>query len=127
MARDPVDYNMQRMELRRFQSRCEAQMGTIQRADSLRAVSRLANMPVPFPLTESTDAIDARNEVRRYAEERARELINEFLERLSKVEPMMREKIRRMIDEEFLQLTGPLTNLRVWAHGRLAAVENTFS
>lgn len=125
MARDPVDRSMIRMEVRRFQNRCEAQEGTIQRADTLREVSRLASVSIPFPLTEETAAIDARAQVRRTAEERARELIDVLLDQLVKSEPLMRDKIRRAIDEEFLQLTGPLNGLRTWAHGRLAAVEAT--
>ncbi len=120
---DPVDRSMLRMELRRFQTRCEAQEGTIRRADTLRAVARLGKMAIPFPLSEEQLAIDARAEVRRAAENRARELLEEWFDRLGKAEPQARDKIRRMIEDELLQLTGYLQALRVWAQGRMQSIE----
>lgn len=124
MARsDPVDRNMLRMELRRFQSRCEATEGSIRRADTIRAVVRLSKVPIPFPLSEETQALDVRAQVRRTAEEKARELLETMFGLLGKVEPMARDKIRRSIDEEIQQLSGPLSALRVWAQGRLLVVE----
>jgi hypothetical protein len=51
--RDPVDKNMQRMEARRFASRCEAQVSSIERADSLREVARLAtSITLPYSLSD---------------------------------------------------------------------------
>ncbi len=120
---DPVDRSMLRMELRRFQTRCEAQEGTIRRADTLRAVARLGKIAIPFPLSEEQLAIDARAEVRRAAENRARELLEEWFDRLGKAEPQARDKIRRMIEDELLQLTGYLQALRVWAQGRMQSIE----
>ena len=60
MSRDPIDRNMLRMELRRFQTRCDALEGTIRRADSLRQVARLGSVAIPFLLSEETGALDAR-------------------------------------------------------------------
>ena len=46
--RDPTDKNLQRMEARRFAARCEAQVSSVERADTLREVSRLAtSMTIP--------------------------------------------------------------------------------
>ncbi len=120
---DPVNRNMLRMELRRFQTRCEATEGTIRRADTIRAVVRLAKIAIPFPLNEEVEAIDARAAVRRVAEIQAREIFETMFDRLSKVEADQRDRLRRIIQEEFLQLTGPLNPMRVWAQGRLNAVE----
>jgi hypothetical protein len=123
MSRDPVDRNMLRMELRRFQTRCDALEGTIRRADSLRQVARLGNVVIPFLLAEETGALDARGQVRHTAEERARELINELLKHFEKVEPYARDKVRYQIEDELLNLVGPLNALRNWAQGRLTMVE----
>ena len=120
---DPVDRNLLRMELRRFQTRSEAQEGTIQRADTVREVARLATLTIPFPLSEETAALDARLQVRRTAEQKARDLLETLFDQLVKAEPVRRDKLRRTIQEEFLQLTGPLVSLRIWAQGRLNAVE----
>lgn len=124
MARnDPVERNMIRMELRRFQTRCEAQEGSIQRADSVREIARLANIAIPFMLSEEVEALDARKQVRRTGEQRARDLMEELFDRLIKAEPNARDKIRRAINEEFAQLNGPLNSLRTWAQSRQTTVE----
>jgi hypothetical protein len=120
---DPVDRNLLRMELRRFQTRCEAQEGTIQRADTVREVARLAILSIPFPLSEETAALDVRLQVRRTAEQKARDLLEALFDQLVKAEPVRRDKLRHNIHEEFLQLTGPLVSLRIWAQARLNAVE----
>lgn len=125
MSRDPVDRNMLRMELRRFQTRCDALEGTIRRADSLRQVARLGGVAIPFLLSEETGALDARAQVRHTAEERAREIISEMLHRLELVEPTARERARYQIEDELLNLTGPLVAIRNWAQGRLAIVQQT--
>lgn len=124
-SRDPIDRNLIRMELRRFTTRCEAQEGTIQRADTLREISRLATIPMPFTLSEETGALDARRQLRRVAEDRAREVLEGMFDQLIKAEPHARHRIRHALDEEFMQLTGPLNELRVWAQARRLAVEQT--
>ncbi len=126
-TRDPVDRNMVRMELRRFQTRCEAQEGAIRRADTLREVARLTLIPVPFQIMEETVALDARAQLRRTAEERARELVEDQLGQLVRAEPYLRDKIRRLIDDELLNLAGPLAGMKPWAYMRVAAVEQTLT
>ncbi len=122
-SRDPVDRSLRRMEVRRFTTRCEAQEGSIQRSDSLHEVSRLATIPIPFPLTDDSDALDARRHVRKVAEDRARELFDALIDHLLKAEPLAQEKLRRSIGEEILFFTGGLSELRTWAYGKLAAAE----
>ncbi len=122
-TRDPVDKSLLRMEVRRFQTRCEAQEGMIARADSLHEVARLATIPIPFPLTDDTAALDARRQVKRQAEERAQILIEEMFGRLAKAESFAQEKQLRSIQEEFLQLTGSLAHLRTWAYARFNSVQ----
>jgi hypothetical protein len=124
-GKDPIDRSLRRMEMRRFLTRCEAQEGTIQRADTLHEVARLATIAVPFPLTEDTDAMDARRHVKKIAEERARELFENLLDHLIKAEPFAQEKMLNTIGEEILQFGGGLSALRTWAYARLAAVEQT--
>jgi hypothetical protein len=118
---NPVDRNLIRMELRRFQTLCEAQEGSIQRADTIREVARLARINLPFALNEETAALDARAQIRRTAELRARDLIDEQCDRLVKCEPMARDKVLRQLGEELIQLTGSLSSLRIWAQGRIHA------
>jgi hypothetical protein len=124
---DPVNRSMLRMEVRRFQTRCEAQEGSIQRADSIREVAALAKISIPFPLTEEPEALDARAQIWRTADEKARELMEELLGRFLKAEPILRDKIKRQIQDEMLQLTGPLNGLRTWAQGKLTAAEQMLS
>lgn len=126
-TRDPVDRNMVRMELRRFQTRCEAQEGAIRRADTLREVARLGSIPLPFQISEETVALDARAQLRRTAEDRARELVEDFLGQLVRAEPYLRDKLRRGIDDELLNLAGPLSGMKSWAYTRVAAVEQSLS
>jgi hypothetical protein len=124
MARtDPVDRNLLRMELRRFQTRCEAIEGSIRRADTIRAVVRLAKIAIPFALIEESEALDTRAQVRRTAETKARELLETQFSLLGRAEPMARDKIRRGLDDEIQQLNGPLNPLRIWAQSRLLVVE----
>lgn len=122
---DPTDRNLVRMELRRFQSRCEAQEGTIRRADTIHEVSRLATVIIPFVLAEETDALDMRRQVKLTAEAQARDLFEAMLDQLVKTEPFARDKLRRSMEEEIHLFTGALNALRTWAYARLSAVEQT--
>lgn len=120
---DPVDRNLIRLELRRFQTRCEAQQGMIRRADTIHELIRLGSIPLPYMLVEETEALDARRQLKQTAEDRARELFEALLDRFAKAEPIAREKLRRAIDEDVLLFSGSLANLRAWAFHRIASVE----
>ena len=122
--RDPVDKNMQRMEARRFASRCEAQVSSIERADTLREVARLATLIVlPYSLSEDFTARDALRLVQLRAEDRARELIQDQIQTFARAEDDHREKQKRAMLDAWANLTGPLAHLRVWAQSRLIAAE----
>ena len=85
--RDPVDKNMQRMEARRFASRCEAQVSSIERADTLREVARLATLiTLPYSISEDFTARDALRLVQLRAEDRARELIQDQIQNFARAE-----------------------------------------
>ena len=123
MARDPVDRNMLRLESRRFVTKCEAQVALVRRADTLREISRLAQIPLPYSLTEDYGARDAQNQLRNSAEDRARELITDQIGKYIRAEPIAREKFRRLVMDGWSNLTGPLGHLRGWAQSKLLAAE----
>ena len=122
--RDPVDKNMLRMEARRFAARCEGQVSLIERADTLREVSRLATLiMVPFSLVEDDTARDGLRLVQTRAEDRARELIHEQLQNFARAEENQRDKLKRTMHDAWTNLTGPLGDLRAWAQNKLLAAE----
>lgn len=122
--RDPVDKNLQRMEGRRFAARCEAQISSIERADTLREVSRLAtSLVLPYAITDDYTARDALRQVETRAEDRARELILEQIHQFARAEDSQREKHKRAILDTWANLTGPLGHLRTWAQNKLTAAE----
>jgi hypothetical protein len=122
--RDPVDKNLLRMEGRRFAARCDGQVASIERADSLREVSRLAtSLSLPYSITDDYTARDALRLVQTRAEGRARELIQEQIQNFSRAEEAHREKQKRAMLDSWANLTGPLSHLRVWAQNRLTAAE----
>jgi hypothetical protein len=124
MARgDPADQAILRLESRRFASRCEMQIALIQRADSLRELSRLATIPLPYRLAEDFPCRDAQRHVAQAAEGRARELIHEQIDRCLRAEPERREIMRGKLAEDWANLTGVLGHLRAWAQGKLAAAQ----
>jgi len=123
MARDPVDRNMIRLESRRYQTKCEAQIALVRRADTLREISRLALLPLPYSLTEDYSTRDAQNSVQTAAEDRARELITDQIANYLRAEPVAREKFRRLVMDGWTNLTGPLGHLRGWAQSKLLAAE----
>lgn len=122
--RDPTDKNLQRMEVRRFAARCEAQVSSVERADTLREVSRLAtSMTMPYAITEDYTARDALRLVQMRAEDRARELIQEQIQNFVRAEENQREKQRRAMLDAWANLTGPLAHLRTWAQSKLIAAD----
>lgn len=124
MSQDPVDKNLLRMEARRFASRCEGQIASIERADSLRELVRLAGaIHLSYPLSEAPVARDALHLLMRRSEDRARELIRLQLQNYARVEPYLRDKWRRNLFDSWSNLTGAFAHLRAWAQTRLALVE----
>ncbi len=122
--RDPADKNLLRMEGRRFAARCDTQVSSIERADTLREVARLAtSLTLPFSISEDYTARDALRLVQTRAEDRARELIQEQLQNYVRAEEILREKQRRAILDSWANLTGPLGHLRTWAQSKLIAAE----
>ena len=122
--RDPVDKNLLRMEGRRFVARCEIQVSSIERADTLREVSRLATMiTLPFAIAEDETARDALRLIQMRAEARSRELIHEQIQSFVRAEERQREKQRRAMLEAWTNLTGPLGHLRAWAQSKLMTAE----
>ena len=124
MSRDPVDKSLLRMDARRFASRCDGQIASIQRADSLREVVRLVSMiRLPYSLGEESAARDALHQLTLRGEDRVRELIRLQLQNYSRVEPYLRDKWRRNLFASWSHLTGPFAHLRTWAQTQLTLVE----
>lgn len=122
--RDPVDKSLLRIEGRRFASHCEAQISLIERADTLREVSRLAILvALPYALSGDYAARDALRLVQTRAEDRARELVQEQINNFSRAEEGQRDKLKRAMLDAWANLTGPLGPLRTWAQSKLAAAE----
>lgn len=122
--RDPTDKNLLRMESRRFVTRCEAQVSSVERADSLREVSRLAtSITLPYSISEAYEARDALRLVQTRAEDRARELIQDQIQNFIRAEEIQREKHRRAMLDAWANLTGPLAHLRSWAQSKLTVAE----
>jgi hypothetical protein len=122
--RDPVDKNMLRMESRRFAARCEAQASSVERADTLREITRLStSLSLPSVLSADEPARDALRLLQTRAGDRARELIQEQIQAYARAEDSHREKLKRAMLDAWTNLTGPLGYLRSWAQGRLLAAE----
>lgn len=122
--RDPADKNLLRMEGRRFAARCDTQISSIERADTLREVARLATLiTLPYAISEDYTARDALRMVQLRAEDRARELIQEQIQNFIRAEENMREKHKRAMFDSWNNLTGPLGSLRTWAQGKLVVAE----
>jgi hypothetical protein len=112
------------MEVRRFTARCDAQIASIERADTLREVARLAtSMPLPYAISAEYSARDALRMVQTRAEDRARELIQEQIQNFVRAEDNLREKQKRSMFDSWANLTGPLGPLRTWAQSKLAVAE----
>jgi len=122
--RDPVDRNLLRMEGRRFAARCEAQVSSLERADTLREVARLASsITLPYSVSADYTAQDALRLVQTRAEERARELIQEQIQNFTRAEENLREKQKRAMLDSWANLAGPLGHLRTWAQSKLMVAE----
>lgn len=122
--RDPVNQNLLRMEVRRFTARCEAQVSSIERADNLREVSRLAtSLTLPFAISSDYTARDELRLVQTRAEDRARELIQEQIQNFLRGEDNQRDKQERAMLDSWANLTGPLGHLRTWAQSKLSVAQ----
>lgn len=121
---DPADQARIRMEVRRFVARCETQISLIERADTLREISRLATLvTVPYGIADNFSALDALRMVQMRAEERARELITEDIQNFTRGDEHLRGKLKRKMFDTWTNLTGPLGHLRPWAQSKLTAAE----
>ena len=121
---DPADQARLRMEQRRFVAKCDAQISLIERADTLRELSRLSTLvTVPFTLSDNYAATDALRLVHLRAEDRAREIISEDIQKFIRGDEHLRNKLKRTMAEGWTNLTGPLGHLRTWAQSKLTAAE----
>lgn len=120
---DPADQALQRLELRRYLTRCESQQRMIERADSLREVSRLSTLSAPSSLYTVMEARDAQRNVLLAAEDRAKTLIKEQIDAWLKAEPEYRDKHRSQMNDEWANLTGGLGQLRAWALRQINAAD----
>ncbi|HQR03776.1 MAG: hypothetical protein JSR19_05990 [Proteobacteria bacterium] len=122
-SRDSADRTVLRLETRRFFTRCENQMSMIERADTLREISRLAHLPVPASLYDVLEARDIHRRLQLSAEQRARQLINDQIAAWLRAEQERRAKLRGQMLEDWSNLTGPLGHLRTWAQRQLTTAE----
>lgn len=121
---DPADQARLRMEVRRFVARCETQISLIERADTLREISRLATLiSVPYLITDNTVALDALRMLQLRAEDKARELITDDIQHFIRGDEHLRGKLKRAMFDAWTNLTGPLGHLRTWAQSKLTAAE----
>lgn len=120
---DPAEQAILRLESRRFATRCEMQAALIQRADNLRELARLATISLPYRLAEDYASRDAQRHVAQAAEARARDLIQEQIDRCLRAEPERREMLQHKLSEEWANLTGVLGHLRPWAQGKLSSAQ----
>ncbi|MDP1610058.1 MAG: hypothetical protein Q8M11_03300 [Sulfuritalea sp.] len=121
---DPADQARTRLEVRRFVARCETQISLIERADTLREVSRLATLiSVPHLVADHPNAVDALRMMQMRAEDKARELITEDIQHFIRGNEHLRGKLKRAMFDAWTNLTGPLGHLRTWAQSKLTAAE----
>jgi hypothetical protein len=95
----------------------------IERADSLREISRLSITTVPSNLYTVMEARDAQRRIVQAAEDRAKALINEQIAAWLKAEPEYREKHRSYMVEEWSGMSGALGHLRTWAQRQFNIAE----
>ena len=120
---DPVERRVLQFAERRYRARCDNDERMLERADSMREVSRIANQALPGDLYNSEAALDIRRHLVRAAEERAHAIIHEQLSAWIKAEPEFREKLRHQLEADWQNLTGVLAPLRISANNRFHAVQ----
>lgn len=120
---NPADRALLRLEMRRYQTRCENTVGLLQRADSLREVARLGSPAMPYQLANEVEAREAERRLHLAAEDRAKEIVMAQIGAYAKADPDHRGGMRSRMLEEWGTLTGPLTHLRNWAKGKLALAD----
>lgn len=114
-SRDPADQALLRFEARRYANRCSNQEAMIERADTLREISRLTYLPIPSSLMEANDAQEAHRRLVVLAEQRAKTVIADQIAAWVKADKDQREKLRLRITDDWNSLTGHLGHLRTWA------------
>lgn len=122
---DPAEQALIRLELRRFQTRCDTQEGLLQRADTLREVARLARISIPYKIADTIEGRDIQRRVVVVAEDRARELIQAQIGNAMKVEAESRGTLKSKMAEDWANLTGVLGHLRTWAKNKLLVAEQS--
>ncbi|MBK6402563.1 MAG: hypothetical protein IPJ52_02860 [Rhodocyclaceae bacterium] len=123
MRGDPAEQAVLRLEARRFACHCDGQLALIQRADTLRELSRLSRISLPYRLSEDFPSRAALGRVAMAAEQRAREIIHEQIQHYLRAEPEQQDKLRRQTVEDWANLSGALGHLRSWASGKLLAAQ----
>lgn len=113
--KDPAERALLRFEARRYATRCNNQEGMIERADTLREVCRLTQMPVPATLMEVSEALDARRRLILIAEQRAKALITHQIAAWAKADEQRRSKLQVSMMGDWTNLTGHMGHLRTWA------------
>ena len=122
---DLADKQFYKLEERRFAARCDSERRSVERADSLREIARLANIPLPGNLMSSDAAQDAKRLLGEIAELRAKDLINQQILNWRKADPDYRETVEMQINYDWHNLTGVLAHLRDWARRQLAASKHS--
>lgn len=127
MARpDPTEHALLKLELRRFCARCADQHAMIERADSMREIARLANIPIPYRLATDYAARDQQKRVQQAAEDRIRDLVRQMIDSYQRSEEgEFKLKVAKQFQEEINHLVGPLAPLRAWANNRWTQAEQS--
>jgi len=120
-ANDPAEKALIRLEMRRFTGRCQNNEALIQRADSLREIARLAAMSLPYKIAGEFEAREAQRRLLLLAEDRAKEVIQDQIATIFKVDASHRLSVQNKVNEDWANLSGPLGHLRNWAKLKLTA------
>lgn len=120
---NPADRALLRLEVRRYASRCDNNIGLLQRADMLREISRLASLPLPYRIANELEARDIERRLLLAGEDRAKEVIRGQIAAFVRADADHRAGFKSRMVEEWGNLTGPLGYLRSWAKGKLTLAE----